>query len=134
MKKFLLAGAALWAVFSAPAFAGDIDPAKIAEHVKVLASDAYEGRAPATEGEKKTVAYITEQYKAAGLKPGGDLANGQRAWTQDVPLARFENKGPVAVSVNLGGKTQTWAQGEQVALRAAQTGATHVSVKDAPVR
>ena len=133
MKKFLLAGAALWAVFSAPAFAGDIDPAKIAEHVKVLASDAYEGRAPATEGEKKTVAYITEQYKAAGLKPGGDLANGQRAWTQDVPLARFENKGPVAVSVNLGGKTQTWAQGEQVALRAAQTGATHVSVKDAPV-
>lgn len=133
MKKFLLAGAAIWAVFSAPALAGDIDPAKIAEHVKVLASDEYEGRAPATEGEKKTVAYITEQYKAAGLKPGGDLVNGQRAWTQDVPLARFETKGPVAVSVTAGGQKQTWAQGEQVALRAAQTGATRVTVKDAPV-
>lgn len=134
MKKLLLAGAAMWAVFSAPAFAAEnIDPAKIAGHVKILASDEFEGRGPATEGEKKTVAYIAEQYRAAGLQPGGDLKDGKRAWTQDVPLARFETKGPVAVSVSLGGKTQTWAQGEQVALRAAQNGADHVSVKDAPV-
>jgi Zn-dependent M28 family amino/carboxypeptidase len=133
MKQFLLASAAIWAVFAAPAMAADIAPAKIAEHVKVLSSDAYEGRAPATEGEKKTVAYITEQYKAAGLQPGGDLKNGQRAWTQDVPLARFETEGPVAVSVNVGGKTQTWTQGEDVALRAAQTGAERVTVKDAPI-
>ena len=133
MKQFLLASAAIWAVFAAPALAADIAPAKIAEHVKVLSSDAYEGRAPATEGEKKTVAYIVEQYKAAGLQPGGDLKDGQRAWTQDVPLARFETEGPVAVSVNLGGKTQTWTQGEEVALRAAQTGADRVSIKDAPI-
>jgi len=133
MKQFLLAGAALWAVFSSPALAADIDPAKIGEHVKVLADDSFEGRAPATEGEKKTVAYITEQYKAAGLQPGGDLVNGQRAWTQDVPLARFENKGPLAISAKFGGKSETWSQGEQVALRAAQTGATHVSIKDAPI-
>ena len=133
MKQFLLASAAIWAVFAAPALAADIAPAKIAEHVKVLSSDAYEGRAPATEGEKKTVAYIVEQYKAAGLQPGGDLKDGQRAWTQDVPLARFETEGPVAVSVNLGGKTQTWTQGEEVALRAAQTGADRVTIKDAPI-
>ena len=133
MKQFLLASAAIWAVFASPALAADIAPAKIAEHVKVLSSDAYEGRAPATEGEKKTVAYIIEQYKAAGLQPGGDLRGGQRAWTQDVPLARFETEGPVAVSVNLGGKTQTWTQGEEVALRAAQTGADRVTIKDAPI-
>ena len=106
MKQFLLAGAAIWAVFAAPALAGDISPAKIAEHVKVLASDEFEGRGPATEGEKKTVAYIIEQFKDAGLKPGGDLVEGQRAWTQDVPLARFEIKGPVSVGVTAGGKTQ----------------------------
>jgi len=133
MKQFLLASAAIWAVFASPALAADIAPAKIAEHVKVLSSDAYEGRAPATEGEKKTVAYIIEQYKAAGLQPGGDLKGGQRAWTQDVPLARFETEGPVAVSVNLGGKTQAWTQGEEVALRAAQTGADRVTIKDAPI-
>jgi Zn-dependent M28 family amino/carboxypeptidase len=133
MKQFLLAGAAIWAVFAAPALAADLEPAKIAEHVKVLSSDAFEGRGPATEGEKKTVAYITEQFKAAGLKPGGDLVNGQRSWTQDVPLARFEIKGPVAVGVTTGGKAQAWTQGDDVALRAAQTGATRVSIKDAPV-
>ncbi|MDO9431442.1 MAG: M28 family metallopeptidase [Pseudomonadota bacterium] len=133
MKQFLLASAAVWGVFATPTLAADIAPAKIAEHVKVLSSDAYEGRAPATEGEKKTVAYIIEQYKAAGLQPGGDLKDGQRAWTQDVPLARFETQGPVAVSVNLGGKAQTWTQGEEVALRAAQTGADRVTIKDAPI-
>ena len=133
MKQFLLAGAAMWAVFAAPALAADIAPAKIAEHVRILSADEFEGRAPATEGEKKTVAYITEQYKAAGLKPGGDAVNGQRAWTQDVPLARFENKGEVKVGVTAGGKAQTWTQGEEVALRAAQTGADKVSIKDAPV-
>mgnify|MGYP001000693205 CR=1 FL=1 len=36
MKQFLLAGAAIWAVFAAPALAGDINPAKIAEHVKEI--------------------------------------------------------------------------------------------------
>ncbi len=33
--------------------------------------------------------------KAIGLEPGGDLKNGTRAWTQDVPLAQFETDGPV---------------------------------------
>lgn len=133
MKHVLLVGAAVWTVFTAPALAADLDPAKIAEHVKILADDSFEGRAPATAGETKTVEYIIQQYKAAGLQPGGDLVDAQRIWTQDVPLARFENKGPVTVGVTAGGKAQAWTQGEQVALRPAQNGATRVSVKDAPV-
>jgi hypothetical protein len=100
-KTILLATALVCAPLAALAQnAGQIDPGKIdagrlSAHVKVLASDAYEGRGPATPGEEKTVAYIVEQMKAAGLQPGGDLKNGKRAWTQDVPLARFENKGVV---------------------------------------
>ncbi len=62
------------------------------------------GRAPASEGEKKTVAYLIQQMKAAGLQPAGDRqADGGRAWTQDVPLVRSATKGPVSVSVKLGG-------------------------------
>src|SRR3990167_3144819 len=133
MKQFLLAGASAWAVFAGQAQAADLDPARISGHIQVLASDAFEGRGPATEGEKKTVAYITEQFRAAGLQPGGDLKDGQRAWTQDVPLARFETKGPVSVSITSGGATQSWTQGEEIAIRAAQTGVDHVSVKDAPI-
>ena len=133
MKHVLLVGAAVWTVFTAPALAADLDPAKIAEHVKILADDSFEGRGPATAGETKTVEYIIQQYKAAGLQPGGDLGDAQRIWTLGLPLARFENKGPVTVGVTAGGKAQAWTQGDQVALRPAQNGATRVSVKDAPV-
>jgi Zn-dependent M28 family amino/carboxypeptidase len=136
MKKLLMAAACVAALSCAPlaASAADvIDPARIAEHVKILASDAFEGRGPATPGEVKTVEYITAQYKAAGLQPAGDLVNGQRAWTQDVPLARFEISGPVAVGVKAGAESLTWAQGEQVALRAASTGVSRVTIKDAPI-
>src|SRR5258708_4308875 len=110
MKKLLFCAAAA-CVLCGPAFAADpvIDPARITGHVKVLASDAFEGRGPATEGETKTIGYVAEQFKAAGLQPGGDLlegGKGARAWTQDVPLARFKTKGPVSVSVTAGGKTE----------------------------
>ncbi len=133
MKKLLLSSVSAWAVFAAPALAADLDPARLAEHVKVLASDAFEGRGPATPGEVKTVRYMSEQFKAVGLKPGGDLRHGHRAWTQDVPLAQFDITGPIQVGVTVNGQKQAWTQGEQIALRATQTGAAHVSVKDAPV-
>ncbi len=135
MKFVLLSAACAAALLALPlsAVAADVDPARIAAHVKVLASDEFEGRGPATAGETKTVDYIVEQYKAAGLQPGGDLKDGQRAWTQDVPLARFETKGPVAVSITTGGATQALTQGEEIAIRAAQTGVDRVSVKDAPI-
>src|SRR5688572_4870786 len=74
---------------TAPTF----DPKRLSNDVKVLSSDAFEGRGPATEGETKTVDYVVAQMKAAGLKPGGDLKDGQREWTQAVPLARAEITG-----------------------------------------
>ncbi|HVI34511.1 M28 family metallopeptidase [Phenylobacterium sp.] len=134
MKKLLLGAAALSVLAALPAYAADpVDAQRMAQDIKILSSDAFEGRGPATEGEKKTVAYIAEQMKAAGLQPGGDLKGRARAWTQDVPLARFTTKGPVNVSVKAGGETQAWAQGEQIAIRAAQTGIDRLTVKDAPV-
>jgi Zn-dependent M28 family amino/carboxypeptidase len=51
---------------------------------ETLSSDAFEGRAPATPGEEKTVRYLVEQMSAAGLKPG----NGG-SWFQDVPLVEI---------------------------------------------
>ncbi|HEV7714998.1 MAG TPA: M28 family metallopeptidase [Steroidobacteraceae bacterium] len=110
-----------------------VDPARLSAHVKTLASDAFEGRGPATAGEVKTVAYLTEQMKAAGLSPGGDLKNGARAWTQDVPLAQFNIEGPVDVSVNAAGERHALAQGKDVALRAAATNIDRVQFKDVPV-
>ncbi|MCW5647042.1 MAG: peptidase M28, partial [Sphingopyxis sp.] len=52
--------------------------------VGALASDEFEGRAPGTVGEEKTVALLIERFQAAGLEPGN---NG--SWTQDVPLVEI---------------------------------------------
>jgi len=41
-------------------------------HVKFLADDALEGRQPGTPGIEQAAEYIANQFKAAGLKPGGD--------------------------------------------------------------
>ena len=61
-----------------------IDPARLSQHIKILASDAFEGRGPGTPGEEKTVDYIVEQLKAAGASPAGE--NG--GWTQAVTMRR----------------------------------------------
>ncbi len=67
--------------------AGQISEATMKDAVRILSSDAFEGRAPGSAGEEKTVAYLTERFKAAGLKPGN---NG--SWVQDVPLVEITGK------------------------------------------
>ena len=109
------------------------DPQRLSQHVKVLASDAFEGRAPNSAGETKTVDYLVAQFKAAGMKPGGDLIGGKRSWTQEVPLGRFEIKGPVTLILNDGKKSQTLVQGDDLAIRAAMNGAKQIDLKNVPL-
>ncbi|MFL6657056.1 MAG: M28 family metallopeptidase, partial [Massilia sp.] len=123
----------LTAAASATAAPPTFDPQRLSQDVKVLSSDAFEGRAPNTPGETKTVDYLITQFKAAGLKPGGALVKGQRSWTQDVPLGRFEIKGPLTLTLKDGSKEQSLAQGEDIAVRAAMNGAHKVSFKNAPL-
>ena len=52
-----------------------------------LSSDGFEGRAPGTVGEEKTLALLTKEFAEAGLEPG----NGD-SWFQDVPLVEIEAK------------------------------------------
>ncbi len=65
---------------------------------RTLASDEFEGRKPTTPAEDKTVAYLIERFKAAGLQPGN---NG--SWTQDVPLVELK-AGNVSTIRFTGGK------------------------------
>jgi len=51
-------------------------------HIKVLASDEFEGRAPASKGEDLTIKYLTSQFQKLGLKPG----NPDGTYLQNVPL------------------------------------------------
>ncbi|HZG01097.1 MAG TPA: hypothetical protein VEY71_08845, partial [Chitinophagales bacterium] len=45
---------------------------RLKQHVYVLAADSMEGRNTGTEGERKAIRYITQQYKSIGLTPKGN--------------------------------------------------------------
>lgn len=47
-----------------------ITPEDFVDPIKTLASDEFEGRAPTSKGEELTLAYLTEQFSAAGFIPG----------------------------------------------------------------
>ena len=51
-----------------------VDTAALDAHLKFLASDLLEGRAPATRGGRLATEYIATQFQALGLQPAG--ANG----------------------------------------------------------
>ena len=114
---------------SAPTFSAK----RLSDEDKTLSSDAFEGRGPATAGETKTVAYVIEQMKAAGLQPGGDLKDGKRAWTQAVPLARAEIVGAPKLLLTVGGKSQSLTQGNEISVRAALDGSKSVAIANAPL-
>jgi hypothetical protein len=65
-----------------------ITPDGLLAHIKVLASDEFEGRAPGTKGEELSVKYISDQFKQIGLKPG----NPDGTYTQEVPLAGIKSE------------------------------------------
>jgi Zn-dependent M28 family amino/carboxypeptidase len=60
----------------------DIDVAAVLAQTKVLSSDQFEGRAPGTPGEEKSVAFLQDQFRKVGLKPG----NTDGTYVQKVPL------------------------------------------------
>jgi Zn-dependent M28 family amino/carboxypeptidase len=60
---------------------------------QILSSDAYEGRAPTTPGEDKTIALISQRFRQAGLQPG----NGS-GWYQNVPMVET-NAAPSALTI-----------------------------------
>jgi Zn-dependent M28 family amino/carboxypeptidase len=72
-----------------------------------LSSDAYEGRAPATAAETRTVDYLIKRFRQAGLKPGN---KGQ--WTQDVPMVEITAR-DVRPLVFSGGKAPVTLQYRQ---------------------
>ncbi len=71
-----------------------INTEQLAEHIKVLASDAFEGRAPSSKGEKLTLDYLTEQLTAIGFKPG----NGD-SFLQAVPMVSIEASPEMTLSI-----------------------------------
>jgi Zn-dependent M28 family amino/carboxypeptidase len=96
LKLLISAACALSACATAPAppTAPVMSPQALAAHIETLSSDAFEGREPASPGEKLTLDYIIGEFKAAGLRPGW-----RGRWLQPVPLFSATVQGEPTFSV-----------------------------------
>ncbi|WP_395645591.1 M28 family metallopeptidase [Terricaulis sp.] len=92
-------------------------------HVRRLSSDEFEGRSPGTRGEELSIAYISEQFRAAGLSPGGD--NG--GWTQAVPMATAEVTNNPTLTLG----AQTYAYGTDFVAWTKRQESPHISLQNA---
>jgi Zn-dependent M28 family amino/carboxypeptidase len=63
-------------------------------HISVLASDEFQGRAPSTIGEVKSINYLAEQFKKIGLKPAN---NG--SYFQEVSLVKLTADGSMKLDI-----------------------------------
>ena len=90
-----------------PAVAAGISTDTLRSAVARLASDEFEGRAPGSDGETRTVEYLTEQFSALGLEPG----NPDRTWVQKVPLVGITPAPGDTMTVSLGGDIRTLEPG-----------------------
>ena len=98
-KLLLLAFAALLPGFVRAAAPATTASADILADTKVLSSDEFEGRAPGSAGEEKTVAFLVERFKKLGLQPG----NPDGTFIQNVPLVGISST--PTLSFSLDGKT-----------------------------
>lgn len=106
----------------------EISADNLSNIVKIMASDEFEGRAPGTAGEDKTVAYLIAQLQKIGLEPGG--AKG--SWTQAVPMMRSEVKSPIKMTFSSPETVLSLDQGISVSVDTA-TALTNITAADLPV-
>lgn len=104
-------------------FGPEISAEDFAQHVKVLASDEFGGRAPGSNGEQMTADYLVGQFQRLGLKPG----NGD-SWFQDVPMVETTaDETTSSAAITLKGETRPLAFGTQMVL-GTRTGQPEVKV------
>ena len=128
MRYVLMAGAAFLAM-AGPALAQEavLSTDNISQHIRILSDDSFEGRAPGTAGETKALEYLTAQYAALGLEPGGE--NG--GWLQPVDLLSFLPSSAPEIAL-LSGEVRTALDGGAIRLATGQASGK-IEVQDAPL-
>ncbi len=129
LTGLITAGMVLAAASPALASSTIADAHRLSEHIRILSSDAYEGRGPATPGETKAVDYIVGQFKALGLSPDGDGGG----WTQAVTLNRFTLQQPVQASFTVHGASTPLTYGEQIMVQTRRADLPKIDIEGAPL-
>lgn len=86
-----------------------ITEADLAKHISILASDEFEGRAPASAGEEKTVQYLQAEFERLGLEPGN---NG--SFFQEVPLVSITADPETTLTVTGASEPMNFAYGDEM--------------------
>src|SRR5207237_10674600 len=102
---FLIAFAAV-----AAAQQSSITPESLRTWLTYLASDDLEGRATFSEGLGLAAAYIAEQLKEAGVKPGGDHGS----YFQRVEVLGLKSTNHSSLAVEVNGQKRTFNNGEGI--------------------
>ncbi len=83
---------------------------ELSKDVEILSSDKFEGRAPASKGEEKTISFLKEEFQKVGLKPG----NGD-SFFQEFPMVEI-TAGPVTkLEIKSDKKSMLFAYGDEFA-------------------
>jgi Zn-dependent M28 family amino/carboxypeptidase len=112
---------------SAHDFVPAINAGDFVQHVKVLASDDFEGRGPGTPGEEKSVQYIKSQFERIGLKPGN---NGE--WFQTVPMVETTADPDTTLKLTVDGKPRVLKMGSDMVI-GTTNGQSEVKIDDSPL-
>ncbi len=82
------------------------------EHVRVLADDNMEGRNAGSPGHRRAAEYVADQFRKAGLKPGGD-----EGFLQAVPLeVRQINEDKSSLTLIVNGEKRPLKLGDDAAI------------------
>jgi len=67
VRKVLIVAMLAWPALAFAVSSDTIDPSRISDSIRILASDDFAGRAPDSEGGRKAVDYIVDTFQSAGL-------------------------------------------------------------------
>jgi Zn-dependent M28 family amino/carboxypeptidase len=111
------------------AFSPGIVEADVSQHVKVLASDAFEGRAPGSKGEQRTTEYLIQQFQRIGLQPGN-----RGSWLQAVPYvqATLQHADQVQLAIDGGNAKSLLSFGSDMVV-GSPADEPHAAIKDSPI-
>lgn len=119
-------------MFASPALAQnqdaptEISSDKITQTVRTMTLDQFEGRAPGTAGEDRTIGYLIGRFEALGLEPGG--VDG--SWTQPVPLLHTTLGKPQTLAISIDDQTMALDAGTDIYVSTLQPNAMAV-IEDA---
>jgi Zn-dependent M28 family amino/carboxypeptidase len=106
------------------AFGPEISTEDLAAHIRVLASDEFEGRAPGGRGEELTVSYIQSQFQRLGLQPG----NGD-SFFQTVSMVETTPDSSTTLQIAFPDGNETLTFGKQMVI-GTSTGQPEVAISD----